>query len=74
MNAELGLSRHLDLKVTTKIARSMDIEPLNVDQSLCGHQISQQRQHAMEIITIGITLQGIVVSTIRNMDTLLRIT
>jgi hypothetical protein len=40
LNAEVGLSRHLDLKVTATIARSMDIEPLNVDQILCGHQIN----------------------------------
>ena len=49
MNAKLGLSRHQDLKVTTTIARSMDIEPLNVDQSLCGHQINQKRQKEMKI-------------------------
>ena len=29
---------HKDLMVTATIARSMDIEPLNVDLSLCGHQ------------------------------------
>jgi hypothetical protein len=36
-------TEHQDLKVTAITARSMDIEPLNVDQSLCGHQINQQR-------------------------------
>ena len=66
MNAELGLSRHLDLKVTATIARSMDIEPLNVDQSLCGHQ-------ATKITTIGITTPGIAIITVRNMDMLLKI-
>ena len=40
MNAEPRLSGHKDLKVTSIIARGMDIEPLNVDQSLCEHQIN----------------------------------
>ena len=66
-------SGHQDLKVTTTIARSMDIEPLNVDQSLCGHQINQQRPKAMDITTIGTTILGRVVTTIRSMDTFLRI-
>ena len=39
----LELSEHQDLKVIATIARSMDIEILNVDQSLFGHQINQQR-------------------------------
>ena len=30
-------SGHQDLKVTTTIASSIDIELLSVDQSLCGH-------------------------------------
>ena len=34
---------HQDLKVNDAISRSMDIKPLNVDQSLCGHQTIQQR-------------------------------
>ena len=73
MNAEPRLSGHQDLKVTATIARSMDIEPLNADQSLCGHQINQQRHQAMQITVIRITTPGIVVTTVRNMDTLLRI-
>ena len=73
MTTELELSRHQDLRVIAITARSMDIEPLNVDQSLCGHQINQQRHQVMEITTIRITAPGIAVTTHRNMDTLLRI-
>ena len=73
MNVELRLSRHLDLKVTATIARSMDIEPLNANQSLCVHQINKQRHQAMKITTIGITTLGIAVITIKNMDMLLKI-
>ena len=73
MNVGLGLSKHQNLKVTATTARSMDIEPLNVDQSLYGHQINQQRQNAMKITTIGITTPGIAVTTIRNMDMFLKI-
>ena len=73
MNVEPRLSRHQDLKVTATIARSMDIEPLNADQSLCGHQINQQSHQEMKITTIGITTPGIVVITVKNMDMLLKI-
>ena len=72
-NAKPRLSGQQDLKDTAITARSMDIEPLNADQSLCGHHISHQNQQAIEIITIGITTPGIAATTVRNMDTLLRI-
>ena len=62
------------MKVTTKIARSMDIESLNVDQILCGHQINQQRPNIMDITIIGTTTLGRVVTTVRNMDTFLKTT
>ena len=68
------LSGHQDLKVTTIIARSMDIESLSVDQSLCGHQTNQKRPKTMDITTIGSTTLGRVVTTIRNMNTFLRTT
>ena len=61
------------MKVTATIARSMDIEPLNADQSLCGHQINWQRPKAMDITIIGIITLGRAITTIRNMDTFLRI-
>ena len=52
--------------VTTTIARSMDIEPLSVDQSLCGHQINIQGETTMHTITIRTTIQGKVVTNIKN--------
>ena len=51
----------------------MVIEPLNVDQSLCGHQINLQSPKAMAINTIEITTLGRAVTIVRNMDTFLRI-
>ena len=38
MNAELGQCIHKKLKDIVTIFKSMDIELLNVDPSLCGHQ------------------------------------
>ena len=49
MNVGLKPLGHQDLKVTSTIERSMDIEPLNVDQSLCGYEINQKRPKAMDI-------------------------
>ena len=51
----------------------MHIEPLNADPSSHGHQTSQQREEAMEIPTIGITIEDIVVIIVKSMDTSLRI-
>ena len=59
--------------VTATIAKSMDIEPLNEDQSLCGHQINMQREITMHTITIGITIQGKVFTLVKSMDIYLRI-
>ena len=73
MNARIGLSERHDLRVTTTITRSMDIELLSVDQSLCGHLISLQGETTMHITTIGTKIQGKVVTTIRNMVMYLRI-
>ena len=50
----------------------MDIEPLNVDQSLCGHQINQKRPKYMYITIIGTTVLGRVVTIVKNMDTFLK--
>ena len=60
--------------VTTTIARSMDIEPLNEDQSLCGHQTSTQEEKTMHTITILTTIQGKVVNTVKNMVMYLKTT
>ena len=62
------------MKVTPTIARSMDIEPLSVDQSLCGHKTNQKRPKAMDITRIGTIILGKVVTTIRSMGTFLRTT
>ena len=56
-----------DFKDTSTIVRSMEIEPLSADQSLCGHQISIQGETTMHTITIGTTIQGKVVTTVKNM-------
>ena len=58
--------------VIATIARSMDMEPLSVDQSLRGHQISMQEETTMHTITIGTTTQGKVVTIIKNMVIYLR--
>ena len=73
MTAELEHPSQQDLKDIVTIARNVVIEPLNADLNLCGHQINQQRHQAMEITIIGITTPEIVVITVKNMDTLLRI-
>ena len=73
MTAGLGLSEHQDFKVTATIGRSMDIELLSVDQSLCGHLISLQEEPTMHITTTGITTLGIAVTIVRSMDTFLKI-
>ena len=73
MTTEPEHPRQQDFKDTVIIARNMVIEPLSVDQSLCGHQINQQRHQPMEIIIIGITTPGLAVTTVRNMDMLLKI-
>ena len=49
------------------IARSMDIEPLSVNQSLCGHQISMKGETTMHTITIGTTIQGKIVTIVKSM-------
>ena len=56
-----------DLMVTATIAKSMDIELLSVDQSLCGHLIILQGEITMHTTTIGTTIQGKVVTTVKNM-------
>ena len=64
---------HQDLMVTTTIAKSMDIEILSADQSLCGHLINQQGETTMHTITIGTTIQGKVVTIVKSMDIYLKI-
>ena len=54
MNVGLEPSRHQDLKVTTTTIGSMDIEHLNVDPSLCGHQTNQKRQKSRTSLRLGL--------------------
>ena len=72
MIAGLEPSGHQDLKVTTTTIRIMDIEPLNVDPSLCGHQTNQQRQKLMDTTKIGTTTLGKSITTIKSMEKFLR--
>ena len=58
---------HKDLMDTITIERSMDIEPLNADQSLCRYQISMQGGTSMHTITIGTTIQCKVVTIVKSM-------
>ena len=60
--------------VTATIARSMDIEPLSVDQSLCGQKISMQGETTMHTIIIGTIIQGKVFTIVKSMDIYLRTT
>ena len=60
--------------VTATISRSMDIDPLSIDQSLCGHQISMQGETTMHTITIRTRTQGKVVTIVKNMVIYLRTT
>ena len=58
--------------VIATIARSMDIEPLSVDHSLCGHKIIMQGETTMHTVTIGIIIQCRVVTIVKSMDIYLR--
>ena len=46
---------------------------MNVDLMPSGHQTSRQRYNTMENPTIGIKIQGIVVTIVKSMDMLPRI-
>ena len=61
------------MKVTATIARSMDIEALSVDQSLCGHQISMKEGTTMPTITIGTITQDKIVIIAKSIVTYPRI-
>ena len=59
--------------VTATTTKSMDIEILSVDQSLCGHKINIQGETIMHTTTIGIRILGKVVTTVKTMVMFLRI-
>ena len=53
--------------------KSMDIEILSADQSLCGHLINLQGEIIMDITKIGITIPSRAITTMRNMDMFMKI-
>lgn len=61
MNVELEPCIYQNLKDATTIIKTLDIEPLNVDPSPCGHQKGQQREEAMKIPITRIKIQDIIV-------------
>ena len=73
MNTRQEPRMHQDLKVTATTVRNMDIKPLNADLSLCGHQTNPKTQEFMNTSTIGTKILGKVFTTIKSMDTSLRI-
>ena len=64
---------HRYLKDIATIIRSMDIKHMNAYLMPSGHQTSKQRDNTMENPTIGIIVQGIVVTIVKSMDMLLKI-
>ena len=69
----LGLSGHQNLVVIATTTKSMDIEILSTDQSLCGHPISLQGETIMHTTTTVITILGRAIITIKSMGMLLKI-
>ena len=74
MNAKPEPYMHQYLKVTSTTIRSMDIEPLSADLSLCCHQTNRQRQEFMNTSTIETTILGKAITVVKSMDTSLRTT
>lgn len=62
-----------DLNDIVTIIRSMDTKHMNEKPSPNGHQTSKLRSNIMEILTIGITIKGIVVTIVKNIDMFLKI-
>ena len=58
-----------DLMDIVIIARNMDIGHLNIDQSLCGQQINQQKR--MKVTIIRIITPGTIVTIVIKRDVLL---
>ena len=59
--------------VTATTAKSMDMEILSVDQSLCGHLISLQGETTMDTTITGITIPGKAVIIVRSIGMFLKI-
>ena len=74
MNARKEPCKHQDVKVTATTVKSMDIEPSSADLSPCGHQKNQQKKEFMDTSTIGTTILGKVVTTVKSINTSMRTT
>ena len=61
MNVRPESQRHQNLKDTVTTVKSIDIEHLNADPSLHGHQTKWE---VMTTLTIGIIIQDIAVITV----------
>ena len=59
----------MDIVLTMKI---LDIEQVNSNPSQKRHLTSQETHQEMVILMIGIITQGIVVTTIKNIDMFLK--
>ena len=68
MTIGLAPSKHQDLEVTVTTIRSMDIEPLNANLSLCGHQTNQKKKNVIDITTIGTTTLGKATTIIKSIS------
>ena len=69
-------SRHLlhkDSMDIVLIAKSLDIEQVNADPNKTRHLTSLVTHQEMVILMIGTITQGIVATTIKNMDMFLKI-
>ena len=73
MNAELESCMHQNLKDIATTIKSMDIEKMNIDPRLTRHLTSKTRHLRKVTLKSRITIQGIVVTSVKNMDTFLRI-
>ena len=77
MNVDPRSFLHTSLIGIATIVRSLGIEKMNVDPSQTRHlnNLTSQEMHLSKVtLMIGITIIGIVVTIIRNMDMFLRIT
>ena len=71
MNIGPRIQEHKYLKDISKIVISMDIKHMTVDLMPRGHQTNRNRYNTMENLTIGITIQDILITIIKSMDMLL---
>ena len=73
MNVDRRTSAKKSLIAIAIVVKSMNMENMSVDPSLNRHLTRRPRYLSKVILMTGITIQGIVVTIIMNMDTFLRI-